>query len=63
MRTTLDLPQDLLDEAIKVSHCRTKTEVIQVALQNLIQQERVREIKNYRGKVHLNIDFDSLRNR
>jgi hypothetical protein len=63
MRTTLDLPESLLNEAIKVSHSRTKTEVIQVALKNLIQQEHVREIKNYRGKVRLNIDLDVLRNR
>ncbi|MFH0919449.1 MAG: type II toxin-antitoxin system VapB family antitoxin [Fibrobacterota bacterium] len=63
MRTTLDLPQQLMEEAIKVSHCQTKTEVIQVALKNLIQQERVREIKKFRGKVRIKIDLDRLRDR
>jgi hypothetical protein len=32
MRTTLDLPQDLLEEAMKATHLETKTKVIITAL-------------------------------
>lgn len=32
MRTTLDLPIDLLNEAMKATHAKTKTKVIIIAL-------------------------------
>jgi metal-responsive CopG/Arc/MetJ family transcriptional regulator len=63
MRTTLDLPEDLLGEALKISRCRTKTEVIKKALQSLIQRERVQGLQKYKGKIDLNIDLGSLRKR
>ena len=36
MRTTLDIPENLLSEAMKVTKARTKTEVIKFALENII---------------------------
>ena len=63
MRTTLDLPEDLLSEALKISHCRTKTEVIKTALKNYIQHEKVQGLKKFKGKIHLDIDLDALRKR
>jgi uncharacterized phage-like protein YoqJ len=42
---------------------RTKTEVIKTALQNLIQKEKVKDLKKYYGKIDLDIDLDTLRNR
>lgn len=63
MRTTLDIPQDLIDEALKITHSKTKTELIKLALENIIQKNRIRSLKNYRGKVDINIDLDSLRKR
>jgi len=63
MRTTLDLPEDLLCEALKISRCRTKTEVIKKALKSLIQNERVQGLKKYKGAIDLDIDLGSLRKR
>lgn len=63
MRTTLDIPQDLIDEALKITQSKTKTELIKLALENIIQKNRIRSLKNYRGKVDINIDLDSLRKR
>jgi len=63
MRTTLDLPEALLKEAMTVTRVRTKTGVIRIALANLIQREKIRDLKNYRGKLDLNIDLDKLRDR
>jgi hypothetical protein len=63
MRTTLDLPEDLLKEAMFLTHIATKTDVIKVALENLIQKEKIKEIKNYFGKVDLEIDLDVIRDR
>jgi hypothetical protein len=63
MRTTLDLPETLIDEAMALTHIQTKTDVIKTALMNLIQKEKIKDIKNYYGKLNLDIDLNVLRNR
>ncbi len=63
MRTTLDLPENLVDEALKVSHLKTKTALIITALEELVRKSRIQELKSYKGKIDLDIDLDSLRNR
>ncbi len=63
MRTTLDLPKDLIDEAMKITHISKKTELIKTALRNLIQKERIKDLKKYYGKVNLDIDLNVLRKR
>ncbi len=63
MRTTLDLPDALMEEAMKVTNIKVKTDLIKLALLNLIQKEKVKEIANYFGKVPLDIDLDEMRKR
>lgn len=63
MRTTLDLPEALVDEALALTHIKTKTDLIKVALQNLIQREKIRDLKNYFGKIDLEVDLNALRSR
>jgi hypothetical protein len=61
--TLLDLPESLIDEAMAITKIKTKTDVIKVALQNLIQKEKVKDIKKYYGKIDLDMDLDVLRKR
>lgn len=63
MRTTLDLPEELLAKALKVTRSRTKTEVIKLALRNIIQKETIKDLKKFKGKIDLNIDLDKVRQR
>ena len=63
MRTTLDLPEHLLNEAMKVTHMDTKTGVIVKALEELIRKSRISELKTYKGKIDLDIDLDKVRDR
>jgi len=63
MRTTIDLPENLINEAMRITNINTKTEVIKEALQSLIQREKVKNIKKFSGKVDLDIDLDKLRKR
>ena len=63
MRTTLDLPDDLINEAMKITKCKTKTELIKIALKNLIIKEKIQGLKKYYGQVSLDIDVSGLRNR
>ena len=63
MRTTLDLPKELLEEAMQLTHCKTKTSVIIAALENLIRKSKLEELKEYKGQIDLDIDLNSLRKR
>ncbi len=63
MRTTLDLPEDLLAEAMRVTHSKTKTAAIVRGLEELVRKSRMQELRRYRGKINLDIDLDTLRAR
>jgi Arc/MetJ family transcription regulator len=63
MRTTLELPDELVNEAMTITHSKTKTELIKTALRNLIQKEKIKSIQQYFGKVDLDIDLDTIRKR
>ena len=63
MRTTLDLPEGLLNEAMAVAHAKTKTSVITIALEELIRKRNISKLKAYKGKVDLQIDMDLIRGR
>jgi hypothetical protein len=63
MRTTLDLPENLIDEAMKVAHINTKTKVIITALEDLIIKSRISGLKKFKGRVNLDIDLNAIRGR
>ena len=63
MRTTLDLPNDLLEEAMKATHLETKAKVIIMALEELIRKTKIAELKEFKGKIDLGIDLSTIRGR
>ena len=63
MRTTLELPDALVSEAMLLTKISTKTELIRFALENVIRREKISGLTNYFGKLNLNIDLNKLRNR
>ena len=63
MRTTLDLPEKLMQEAMKAAHVKTKTNVIILALKELIRKSKISDLKEFKGTVDLDIDLDVLRGR
>ena len=63
MRTTLDLPESLLLEAMKITNINTKTKVIITALEELIRKNQISGLKKFKGKVDLDIDMNQLRSR
>lgn len=63
MRTTLDLPEKLLSEAMKVTHTSTKTGVIVLALKELVRKSKVSALKDFKGQIDLDIDLDKIRDR
>ena len=63
MRTTLDLPEDLLEKAMSLSQIKTKTQVITLALQEMIRKSEISDLKKFKGKIDLDVDLDALRDR
>ena len=63
MRTTLDLPDSLITEAMKLSHQKTKTAVIISALEDFVRKSRSSDLKKYKGIVDLYVALNTLRKR
>jgi Arc/MetJ family transcription regulator len=63
MRTTLDLPEALIEEAMKVTGIPTKTRTIITALEEMVRKSRISGIKKFKGKIDLDIDLDEIRGR
>jgi hypothetical protein len=63
MRTTLNLPEELMIEAMRTTHIETKTKVIITALEELIRKYTISGLKEFKGKIDLDIDMDSVRSR
>jgi len=58
MRTTLDLPENLLNKAMELAHTKNKTRTITLALQELIRKRNIAKLKTYKGKVDLDVIRD-----
>jgi Arc/MetJ family transcription regulator len=63
MRTTLDLPAPLLDEAQRLLGFKSKTDTIVLSLTELVRRRRIDELKTLVGRVDLTIDLDRSRRR
>jgi len=63
MRTTLDLPIELLEEARTALGFKSKTDTIVLALRELVRRRRIDELKDLLGHVELNIDIPASRRR
>ncbi|MBI9085825.1 MAG: type II toxin-antitoxin system VapB family antitoxin [Desulfobacterales bacterium] len=63
MRTTLDLPEELLNEAMKAARIHTKTGVIIAALEDLLRKSKLTRLKEFKGKIDMDMDMDVLRGR
>jgi Arc/MetJ family transcription regulator len=63
MRTTIDLPENLLEEARQLLGFKSKTDTIVVSLQELIRRKRIEELKKMAGSIKLEIDLDQSRRR
>ena len=63
MRTTLDLPADLMDEARSVLGFKSKTDTIVYALKEVVRRGHLQGLTALFGKVHIELDMDKVRGR
>lgn len=63
MRTTIDVPEDLMEEARRVLGFKSKTDTVIVSLREMIRRKRIDELKNLMGAISLEIDLNKSRRR
>ena len=63
MRTTLDIPEKLIEEARRLLGFKSKTDTVVLSLQELIRRRRIEELKNLLGSVRLELDVEASRRR
>jgi Arc/MetJ family transcription regulator len=63
MRTTVDLPEELLEEARRATDSKTMRETIVLGLEELIKKSKREELRKLAGKIDLDIDLSRSRSR
>lgn len=63
MRTTLDIPEPLIEETRDLLGFKSKTDTVALALRELIRRRRVEELKSLFGSIELDVDTDRSRRR
>jgi Arc/MetJ family transcription regulator len=63
MRTTLEIPEDLIEEAMRLTGAKTKSQLITDALKEKIEKIKRQRLLTFKGKIDLDIDLDVLRDR
>jgi len=58
MRTNIVLDDNLVEEAFRLTDARTKRELIQLALKELIRVRRKLNLADLAGRIQLRDDFD-----
>ena len=61
MRTTMDLPEDLLEEAKSLSGARSKTAAVILALKDYIDRKKIDRLRKLRGSIAVQHDLTTLR--
>lgn len=60
-RTNIELDDRLVSEGLRVFKCRTKRELVELALVELLKSSKRKEILKLRGQVHWEGNLDELR--
>jgi len=55
VRSTIDIDENLIREAMKLTNARTKKNVVRISLENLIRQKRRERLKGKLGKYPLEL--------
>ena len=63
MRTTLDLPAGLIEEARDVVGFKSKTDTVVFALREIVRRSRVEDLKSMFGTMRIELDIPQSRRR
>jgi len=60
MRATLNIPDALIDDLLKVSGEKTKTKAIALAIKDFIRRKRKDKLLSLSGKIHFELDWQKM---
>jgi len=63
MRTNIVIDDALINEAIKLTGIRTKRELVNLALKELVANRKKKDLFKLAGQIRLSDDFDHKQNR
>lgn len=61
LRTNIELDEKLVGEAMRLTHKKTKKEVVNYALEELVRKLKRKKMLNLKGKVEWIGDLDDMR--
>ncbi len=61
MKTTLNIPDELIKEAMTASKSRTKTEAVITGLRELIRQRKIERVLSLAGKLEFSDKWEKSR--
>jgi Arc/MetJ family transcription regulator len=61
MKTTLNIPEDLIKRAMSLAKHKTKTETVIVALQEYVRQKKIEKILEHQGKLQFEDTWEKSR--
>ena len=61
MKTTLDIPDELMKEAMSASKSRTKKEAVITGLKELIRQKKIERVISSTGKLEFSAEWEKAR--
>lgn len=63
MRTTIEIPEELLKEVMKITGATTKSQAVKLALEEKIALTKRKRLITMKGSIDLDLDLDVLRER
>ena len=61
MKTTLNIPENLIKTAMSIAKHRTKTEAVIVALKEYIRKKKIEKILEHQGKLQFDDNWEKSR--
>ena len=57
MRTTIDIPDELMDRALRASALRSKRDAVIAGLEELVRKRQREELRGMAGKFEMDVDL------
>lgn len=61
MRTTVNIPDNLINDLRRYSHTQKTTEAVNLAIKDWIRLRKIQEIKKLRGQLDITDNLDELK--
>ena len=62
MRTTIEIDDELMNVALKLSGMKTKRETVELGLKTLVRMKKQEDIRRFRGQLAYDGNLDDMRN-